>query len=498
MNRLFIIYHHSHVCYAIDLITADRQTFLAEEKVGYFQSTAKSMEEVAQENMMLEDQLAVLHGRLAILDSEIDACDWQSTSPLDVLSEPYVHVRNQLIRPFIINKVRFIEYKVTSNRRYLGHKATTIDAAPTTPDPPPAKDPPTRPSLISQSQGSNTSSDRSPGMSSNIVSSSSSSAAALFPRATPSSPVTTEQTHKHTPFRPKVMQWREEVFLFAKTSLDTMREFIPSDIVSTPSAEALRSNHRHLSLALAHRLMTKRCLWVLCLNRDEMLRVDDDSLRGVYNTKGQNLDLVETAAVYAIIPEEFFSANDSSAARVEWSDRVQKKLHHMLRERDKGTLPSYRHRCPVYPAPVSPVSASMKPKRIVPSSVESEIWGEDEDDADAAGTEPETDILQRVKSITPFGGSKTLVPFGGGESTYREDGRRPVEIDASDLRSAARVPSPNVSAAPEASANGATNKSRKRSLFSKARTLPSYNARRTNAPTQVAVVKKKAPKHAEI
>jgi len=140
--------------------------------------------------------------------------------------------------------------------------------------------------------------------------------------------------------------WRRSVDAFLCESLLRMRSYVPPDIFST-TIEALL--HLGLTPELARRVLTKKCLWLTRMSMDEIARLHEADLNGRFSTQGENLDLVELAAIYASLPERF--VNDRLCKKVEWRDGIERTLRDWLgSEEAPGCVPDGRARHDMYEA----------------------------------------------------------------------------------------------------------------------------------------------------
>jgi len=72
-----------------------------------------------------------------------------------------------------------------------------------------------------------------------------------------------------------------------------------------------------------------------------------------YNTSGQVLDIVETAAIYSSLPEHYL--NDHSGKKQEWANLLEQNLKQMLMDQEKGKLPKGKQRSSVYTEDMGPI-----------------------------------------------------------------------------------------------------------------------------------------------
>jgi hypothetical protein len=65
-----------------------------------------------------------------------------------------------------------------------------------------------------------------------------------------------------------------------------------------------------------------------------------------FNPDGQNLDIVELAAIYAALPEKFL--NDPFGKKQRWKEKVEELLKKMVADKEQGQLPKAKVRFPGY------------------------------------------------------------------------------------------------------------------------------------------------------
>jgi hypothetical protein len=122
-----------------------------------------------------------------------------------------------------------------------------------------------------------------------------------------------------------------------------MRGIIPPDIF-TGSSEAIEQ--LGLSSGLVKRLNSKKCLWLIRMDVNQINKLHEAELLGKYNYAAQNLDIVETAAIYASLPATF--TLDSTGRKTTWRQGLVVALRQMITMKDNGTLRSVMMRNPVY------------------------------------------------------------------------------------------------------------------------------------------------------
>lgn len=159
-------------------------------------------------------------------------------------------------------------------------------------------------------------------------------------------------------------EWRRSVDSFLCESLLRTRSYVPPDIFSTTFEALLLLG---LTPEIARRVLGKKCLWLTRMSSDEISRLHEADLNGRFNTQGENLDLVEVAAVYASLPDRF--VNDRLGKKVEWKDGIERTLREWLgSEEAPGQVPEGRARHEMYEAffeDVGPVSDTTSVREVV-------------------------------------------------------------------------------------------------------------------------------------
>lgn len=138
--------------------------------------------------------------------------------------------------------------------------------------------------------------------------------------------------------------WREQIITYANDCLQIMRGFIPSDIFSS-SLNALTKDG--ISLDLAKRIMSKKCLWLVRVSTKDISRMHVAELQGRFNSEAQGLDIVELAAIFAMVPEKFL--NDDAYGRKErWRKSLEETLKTYYSQMKNKSLPKLKLRHTVY------------------------------------------------------------------------------------------------------------------------------------------------------
>jgi hypothetical protein len=112
-----------------------------------------------------------------------------------------------------------------------------------------------------------------------------------------------------------------------------MKSFIPPDMANSSVSELIQ---RGVPKSLATRIATTKCLWLVRMSPEDIAKFHEADLFGKYNTEGQNLDVVEMAAVFSVLPELFL--NDSLGKKEAWRARMEDKLRRLISDQENGTL----------------------------------------------------------------------------------------------------------------------------------------------------------------
>jgi hypothetical protein len=137
--------------------------------------------------------------------------------------------------------------------------------------------------------------------------------------------------------------WRDSVYEFAEQCLERTRSFVPVNIFES-SLDNLTA--LGLSSELAKRVLQRQCLWLTRMSKAEIASLHESDLVGRFNSSAQNMDIIETAAIYIALPETF--NGDEVGRKAQWRDAVENSLRRMLQDNDNGELPDGRIRHPAY------------------------------------------------------------------------------------------------------------------------------------------------------
>jgi hypothetical protein len=128
---------------------------------------------------------------------------------------------------------------------------------------------------------------------------------------------------------------RQELTSYANECYDIMRAFVPPNI-STVTVGVLTEKHGYSS-ALAMRLKSCRCLWLLRMSKESIQKMHYLRLIDEYNIRSQRLDIVEIAALFAATPA-VFTFDSPGREKAKWrgfleaslKDKYQKMRLHRL------------------------------------------------------------------------------------------------------------------------------------------------------------------------
>jgi hypothetical protein len=137
--------------------------------------------------------------------------------------------------------------------------------------------------------------------------------------------------------------WLESVSEFCQQCLERTRSFIPVNIFETSVDDLINLG---LSSEIARRIIQKKCLWLVRMPKEEIARLHESDLIGRFNSMQQHLDIIETAAVYASLPDKF--PVDPLGRKAEWRKMIEDNLRQMLLDNDEDKLPDDKIRSPIY------------------------------------------------------------------------------------------------------------------------------------------------------
>lgn len=162
--------------------------------------------------------------------------------------------------------------------------------------------------------------------------------------------------------------WQESVSALTNEYLQQERAFIPADIFSA-SLDNLVS--RGVSTALAKRLLSKKCLWLVRMPKDTIAKLHEADLMGRYNPQGQNLDIVELLAIYAACPKKFDL--DTTGKKEAWRVALEDSVKAIMKQKDANNLIGSKLRNPVYKGQIGQFPGD---EMYIPAIVPKETFGE--------------------------------------------------------------------------------------------------------------------------
>jgi len=133
----------------------------------------------------------------------------------------------------------------------------------------------------------------------------------------------------------KRLREREKLAPYLVDHLATMRAFVPPYIFSA-TLQMLQDEVGY-SKALAKRLMTKRCLWLLRMQTEDIMKLHEVDLTGKYGHGGQTLDVVEKTALLAALPSRF--ENDGRGIKKKYALDLEESVKSMILQAEEFRLP---------------------------------------------------------------------------------------------------------------------------------------------------------------
>jgi hypothetical protein len=138
--------------------------------------------------------------------------------------------------------------------------------------------------------------------------------------------------------------WREQISAYAQECLHEQRQFIPPDIFLCTQTQLV--NDKGIPVLLAKRLMQKKCLWLTRMSEVYIGKLHVAELQGKYGVAGNNLDIVETLAIYACVPVKF--PNDGNGKKALWKKTLEDSVKKLMASKDNNTLSTSQLRNPAY------------------------------------------------------------------------------------------------------------------------------------------------------
>ena len=84
----------------------------------------------------------------------------------------------------------------------------------------------------------------------------------------------------------------------------------------------------NVSEEVAKRILERKCLWLCRMAPSDIQKIHIVDMKNKYNPLGVNLDIVETAAVFACLPVTF--QGDSDGKKAAFRDDVMQTLKDMM------------------------------------------------------------------------------------------------------------------------------------------------------------------------
>jgi len=138
-------------------------------------------------------------------------------------------------------------------------------------------------------------------------------------------------------------RWRKKISSMKEKCLAEMQGYIPSYVFSASKSILLADG---LSTAFVKRLMTKKCLWLVRLEPEDISKLHVAELQSKYSVVGNCLDLVELIAIYAALPHKFM--NDFDGKKINWFESVETAVRDSLSMHESGRLTKDKQRHSVY------------------------------------------------------------------------------------------------------------------------------------------------------
>ena len=125
-----------------------------------------------------------------------------------------------------------------------------------------------------------------------------------------------------------------------------MRSFIPLDIFSATEQHLI--DNWGLPPQLAKRFIMKQSLWLIRMSVEEISSLHEVDLCTRYSctTQRDSLDIVELAAIYCGLPENF--QRDANGKKSVWKKQIENLLKELLTKKAEGELPSAKIRAVEY------------------------------------------------------------------------------------------------------------------------------------------------------
>ena len=137
-----------------------------------------------------------------------------------------------------------------------------------------------------------------------------------------------------TKLEEKRQKEREMLAPILEQHLATMREFIPPNIFDCKMT-TLQEDYGY-SKALAKRLISKKCIWLVRMRSEDIMKLHEVELTGQYGHGGQVLDVVEKTALFAALPKHF--ENDGRGVKKKYLLDLEENVKDMIRKAEAGSL----------------------------------------------------------------------------------------------------------------------------------------------------------------
>jgi hypothetical protein len=119
---------------------------------------------------------------------------------------------------------------------------------------------------------------------------------------------------------------------FISDCLGEMRAYIPASIFKlTLTSLAEESGYSQM---LAKRLVTKKCLWLIRMDKEDIAKVHASDLVGKFNPMAQGLDIIEIGALLGALPEKF--NNDPDGRKQKLRTALEQAFKSMWTQQQKN------------------------------------------------------------------------------------------------------------------------------------------------------------------
>jgi hypothetical protein len=139
--------------------------------------------------------------------------------------------------------------------------------------------------------------------------------------------------------------WRAIIGPYTQECLRTMRGFVPPHIFNS-TLQSLTLVDK-MPTDIAKRIIAKKCLWLVRISTSDISKMHIAELTGRFNPEAQGLDVVELAAIFAMIPEKF-NNDDAKGSKEKWRLSIEECLKSFYTQNKNGTLAKLKQRNPAY------------------------------------------------------------------------------------------------------------------------------------------------------